>query len=88
MYAERMKVSPSTAVESPAGAMPNRHALVPSVNVRDSPLELVISRTSSSMGTLMVGLLKVKSRVEVLEAREQGTKAAPSELSYWAPTEV
>lgn len=68
-----MKVSPMTEVLDPAGAMPNRHAGVPSENVSCRPLAEVTTMTSSFIGTDIMGPEKVKLRVVVLSASEQGT---------------
>ena len=81
-----MKVSPNTAVDEPAGAMPKRQTLVPSASTSGLPLAVAAGRTSSLMGTEIVGEEKVKFKVVVLSAKEQGTKAAPFDEEYCADT--
>jgi hypothetical protein len=85
-YAERMKVSPMTGVLEPAGAIPKRHAAVPSEKVSCRPFEEVTGITSSSMVTEIVGVEKVKFKAVVFEAKEHGTYAAPADESYCAST--
>jgi len=81
-----MKVSPITGVLDPAGAIPKRHILVPSASTSGLPLDEVAGMTSSFIGIEIVGDENVKSKVVVFEAREQGTKAAPSDDEYCADT--
>jgi hypothetical protein len=62
-----------TEVLDPAGAIPNKHAGVPSEKVSCLPFEAETAMTSSFMGTEIVGEEKVKSMVVELFAKEQGT---------------